>query len=98
MEHETVPLKEEKQFIREIKQLTHLREQITANMGRQDEVQQALDQRDQIEERLKVCFSCPRLMYYLLQLYLLHFRFHVFFHCAASEKRGECTQKQCFKS
>lgn len=54
MEHETVPLKEEKQFIREIKQLTHLREQITANMGRQDEVQQALDQREQIEERLKL--------------------------------------------
>lgn len=54
MQHETLPLKEEKQFIREIKQLKHHREQLSCNMGSQDEVQQAFDQRDQIEEKLKV--------------------------------------------
>lgn len=56
IEHETLPLKEEKQLIREIKQLKQLRDQISSNIGRQDDVQQALDQKDQIEERLKVNF------------------------------------------
>lgn len=61
IEHETLPLKEEKQFIREIKQLRHLREQLSSNMGSRDEVQQAMDQKDEIEERLKVCLpvACP---------------------------------------
>ncbi|KAI8003529.1 Proton pump-interactor 1 [Camellia lanceoleosa] len=54
IQHETLPLKEEKQFIREIKQLKLHREQLSSNMGSRDEVQQALDQRDQIEERLKI--------------------------------------------
>ena len=54
IQHETLPLKEEKQFIREIKQLKHLREELSSNMGSQDEVQQALNQRDHIEERMKV--------------------------------------------
>ncbi|XAR64301.1 hypothetical protein NMG60_11024583 [Bertholletia excelsa] len=54
IQHETLPLKEEKQFIREIKQLKQLRDQLSSNMGSQDEVQQALDQRDQIEDQLKV--------------------------------------------
>ncbi|GAV65807.1 hypothetical protein CFOL_v3_09321 [Cephalotus follicularis] len=53
IEHETLPLKEEKQLIREIKQLKQLREQISSNLGKQNEVQQALDQKDEIEERLK---------------------------------------------
>ncbi|CAK9160862.1 unnamed protein product [Ilex paraguariensis] len=54
IEHETLPLKEEKQFIREIKQLKHLRGQLSSNMGCRDEVQQALQQKDQVEERLKI--------------------------------------------
>ncbi|CAK9183442.1 unnamed protein product [Ilex paraguariensis] len=54
IEHETLPLKEEKQFIREIKQLRHLRGQLSSNMGSRDEVQQALQQKDQVEERLKI--------------------------------------------
>ncbi|KAL2505925.1 CAP-Gly domain-containing linker protein 1 [Abeliophyllum distichum] len=54
MQHETLPLKEEKQFIREIKQLKQLREQLSSNMGSQDEIQQALNQREEVEERLKV--------------------------------------------
>lgn len=54
IQHETLPLKEEKQFIRDIKQLKQIREQFSSNMGSQDEVQQAMDQKDQSEERLKV--------------------------------------------
>ncbi|KAG6591185.1 Proton pump-interactor 1, partial [Cucurbita argyrosperma subsp. sororia] len=54
IEHETLPLKEEKQLLREIKQLKQQREQLSSTMGKQEELQQALDQRDQIEERLKL--------------------------------------------
>ncbi|XP_021815571.1 calponin homology domain-containing protein DDB_G0272472 isoform X2 [Prunus avium] len=54
MQHETLPLKEEKQYIREIKQVKQLREQLSSSLGKQDEVQQALDQKDHIEERSKV--------------------------------------------
>ncbi|XWS11227.1 hypothetical protein CRYUN_Cryun38cG0066000 [Craigia yunnanensis] len=53
IQHETLPLKDEKQFIREIKQLKQTRARLSSHMGRQDEVQQGLDQKDQIEERLK---------------------------------------------
>ncbi|KAF3446951.1 hypothetical protein FNV43_RR12131 [Rhamnella rubrinervis] len=54
IEHETLPLREEKQLIREIKQLKQLREQLSSSIGKQEEIRQALDQKDQIEERLKV--------------------------------------------
>lgn len=54
IQHETLPLKEEKQFIREIKQLKQLREQLSSNMGSQDEIKKALEQREETEERLKV--------------------------------------------
>ncbi|KAL6571968.1 hypothetical protein OROMI_012926 [Orobanche minor] len=54
IQHETLPLKEEKQLIREIKQLKQLREQLSYNMGSQDEIKQALEQRGEVEERLKV--------------------------------------------
>ncbi|KAK3232118.1 hypothetical protein Dsin_003999 [Dipteronia sinensis] len=54
IEHETLPLKEEKQLIREIEQLKQHREQFSSSIGKQDEIQQAFDQKDQIEERLKV--------------------------------------------
>ncbi|XP_022982000.1 uncharacterized protein LOC111480984 [Cucurbita maxima] len=54
IEHETLPLKEEKQLIREIKQLKQLREQLSSTTGKQNELQQALDQKDQFEERLRL--------------------------------------------
>ncbi|XP_073283301.1 uncharacterized protein [Primulina huaijiensis] len=50
IQHETLPLKEEKQFIHEIKQL---REQLSSSKCSQNEIQQALEQREQAEERLK---------------------------------------------
>ncbi|KAK4358367.1 hypothetical protein RND71_023977 [Anisodus tanguticus] len=51
--HETVPLKEEKLLIREIKQLKQLRGQLSSNIGSQDEVQKSLDERDVNEERFR---------------------------------------------
>jgi uncharacterized coiled-coil DUF342 family protein len=52
--HETLPLKEEKQYIREMKQLRHLKEQLSSNLGTVDELQQAMEQKDEIEQRLKM--------------------------------------------
>ncbi|GFQ00268.1 proton pump-interactor 1 [Phtheirospermum japonicum] len=54
IQHETLPLKEEKQLIREIKQLKQLREQLSSNIGSKDEIKQALEQREEVEERLKI--------------------------------------------
>lgn len=55
--HETMPLKDEKQFIHQIKQFKQTRERIYSSMSKQDEVLQGLDQKDQIEERVKVVIS-----------------------------------------
>lgn len=63
--HETVPLKEEKLLIREMKQLKQVREQLSSNIGSHDELQQALNNRDQIEERLKVWFELSSLSLYI---------------------------------
>lgn len=54
IQHETLPLKEEKQLIREIKQLRGLRGELSSNMGTEEEIKQALEQREEAEERLKV--------------------------------------------
>ncbi|XP_010537250.1 PREDICTED: titin homolog [Tarenaya hassleriana] len=53
IQHETLPLNEEKRLIREIKQQKQLRDQISSNMGTQDEVRQALDDKEKTEELLK---------------------------------------------
>ena len=57
IEHETLPLKEEKQLIRQIKQLKQNREELSSTMGKQDQSQQSLDHKDSIEENLKVLKS-----------------------------------------
>ncbi|KAF2310817.1 hypothetical protein GH714_017443 [Hevea brasiliensis] len=54
IQHETLPLKEEKSYIREIKQLKQIREQISSSLGKPEDVQEAIDQKDQVEERLKL--------------------------------------------
>ncbi|KAI3730254.1 hypothetical protein L1987_61423 [Smallanthus sonchifolius] len=53
IQHETLLLKDEKQFIREIKQLKSLRDQLALHMGTQEEIRQAIDTKDQNEERMK---------------------------------------------
>ncbi|XP_038715228.1 calponin homology domain-containing protein DDB_G0272472-like isoform X2 [Tripterygium wilfordii] len=53
LQHETLTLKEEKLLIREIKQLKQKREQVSSSMGTLQEVQEAIDQKEDIEERLK---------------------------------------------
>lgn len=77
IQHETLSLKDEKNLIREIKQLRTLREQLASNMGSQDEIQQAMDQKDQTEEHMRVCvyhiiqhLSCPQSLIFFLIIYL----------------------------
>lgn len=82
MQHETLDLKEEKKYLHEMRQLKQLREQLSSNMGRQDDVQQALDQKDQIEERMKVVFSgCYHYLLISMQLAgdmsYAHFKFFI---------------------
>ncbi|KAL2471855.1 putative microtubule-associated protein futsch [Abeliophyllum distichum] len=52
IQHETLPSKEEKKH--EIKQQKQQREKLSHGMGSQDEIQQVLDKREEVEERLKI--------------------------------------------
>ncbi|CAL9186103.1 unnamed protein product [Musa hybrid cultivar] len=54
LQHETMPLKEEKQYIHELKQLRHQRDQLTSNLGSQAEIDEAFNQREQIDKRFKI--------------------------------------------
>ncbi|URE12999.1 proton pump interactor [Musa troglodytarum] len=54
LQHETMPLKEEKQYIHELKQLRHQRDQLTSNLGSKAEIDEAFNQREQIDERFKI--------------------------------------------
>ncbi|XP_076919530.1 uncharacterized protein LOC143580373 [Bidens hawaiensis] len=54
IQHETIQLKDEKEFIREIRQLKSLRDQLASNMGTPEEIRHAIDTKDYNEKRLKV--------------------------------------------
>lgn len=53
IQHETLPLKEEKQLIRQIKQLKQSRGELSTIIAKQDQ-SQSLDEKDNIEEQSKV--------------------------------------------
>lgn len=57
IQHETLPLKEEKQLIRQIKQLKQNRDELSTTMAKQDQSHQSLDNKDNIEEHFKVLQS-----------------------------------------
>lgn len=57
IQHETLPLNEEKQLIRQIKQLKQSREELSSSMAKQNQSQQSIDQKDSIEEHFKVPLS-----------------------------------------
>ncbi|CAL9127532.1 unnamed protein product [Musa textilis] len=52
LQHATMPLKEEKQYIRELKQLRHQVDQLTSSMGSEAEIDEAFDQKE-VDERFK---------------------------------------------
>ncbi|KAL6656257.1 hypothetical protein ACP70R_007083 [Stipagrostis hirtigluma subsp. patula] len=53
MQHETIPLKEEKLLIKEINELKAQRKQLCSNMGSKAEINEAFHQKDHIHERHK---------------------------------------------
>ncbi|CAL0318559.1 unnamed protein product [Lupinus luteus] len=53
IQHETLPLNEEKQLIRQIKQLKQSRGELSSTIGKQDQSQQSTDQIGSIEEHTK---------------------------------------------
>lgn len=54
MQHETIPLKEEKLLIKEINELKSERKKLSSTMGSKAEINEAFDQKDHIHERHKV--------------------------------------------
>ncbi|KAG4203926.1 hypothetical protein ERO13_A04G015650v2 [Gossypium hirsutum] len=53
IQHETLPLKDEKKFISDIKQLKQTREKLSSTMSRQDENQQGLDGKERLKSLKK---------------------------------------------
>ena len=54
IQHESIPLAEEKQIIREIKQLEGTREKVIANAAMRAKIQDSLGQKEAIQDQVKV--------------------------------------------
>ncbi|KAM7279391.1 hypothetical protein ACFE04_006525 [Oxalis oulophora] len=54
MQHESIPLSEEKQILREIKQLEGTREKVIANSVMRAKIQDSLGQKDSIQDQVKL--------------------------------------------
>lgn len=54
MQHESIPLSEEKQLLKEIKQLEATREKVVANAAMRAKIQDSLGQREDIQDQVKV--------------------------------------------
>ena len=63
IQHETLPLKEEKQLIRQIKLLKQNRGELSNIIAKQDQ-SQSLDDKESIEEQTKVLESCCFSLYF----------------------------------
>ena len=54
IQHESIPLAEEKQILREIKQLEGTREKVIANAAMRAKIQDSLGQKEAIQDQVKV--------------------------------------------
>ncbi|XP_059661504.1 proton pump-interactor 1-like isoform X1 [Cornus florida] len=54
IQHESIPLTEEKQILREIKQLEGTREKVTANAAMRAKIQESLGQKEVIQDQVKL--------------------------------------------
>lgn len=62
MQHESIPLVEEKQLLREIKLLEGTREKVIANAAMKAKIQDSLGQKEALQDQVKVRFSFPTLV------------------------------------
>jgi len=70
-QHETISLKQEKQYIHDINQMKRLREQLSSKRASEEKIDEALSQRDEVEVKLKVIFY-PQFEHNLKLMYLLN--------------------------
>jgi hypothetical protein len=54
IQHESIPLTEEKQILREIKQLEGTREKVIANAAMRTKLQDTMGQKNDIQDKVKV--------------------------------------------
>jgi uncharacterized coiled-coil DUF342 family protein len=54
IQHESIPLSEEKQILKEIKQLEGTREKVLANVAMRAKIQDSLGQKEVIQDQVKV--------------------------------------------
>lgn len=54
IQHESIPLTEEKQILREIKQLEGTRDKVIANAAMRAKIQDSLGQKEAIQDQVKV--------------------------------------------
>lgn len=71
IQHETLALKDEKQMIREIKQIKQSRDQLYASLSSQSD-REVFEKKDDIEARLQVIFT---LINSRMQVYLIFLTF-----------------------
>lgn len=57
IQHESIPLSEEKQILREIKQLEGTREKVIANAAIRTKLQDTIGQKDAIQDQVKVRYK-----------------------------------------
>lgn len=57
IQHESIPLTEEKQILREIKQLEGTREKVIANAAIRTKLQDTIGQKDVIQDQVKVRYQ-----------------------------------------
>lgn len=57
IQHESIPLSEEKKILKEIKQLEGTREKVIANAAMRTKIQDSLGQREAIQDQVKECSS-----------------------------------------
>lgn len=58
MQHESIPLNEEKQILREIKQLEGTREKVLANAAMRAKIQESMGEKEALEDQMKVSILC----------------------------------------
>lgn len=54
IQHESIPLSEEKQILREIKQLESTREKVVANAAMRAKIQESMVQKEVLQDQVKV--------------------------------------------
>lgn len=54
MQHESIPLSEEKKLLKDIKQLEQTRDKVLANVAMRTKIQDSLGQKESIQDQVKV--------------------------------------------